>query len=541
MSTINILPPATVTAASVVNFSAGTTSGNLGSVVFSNSNGVSFGLNGSTITASAAGGGGGGAALSAGTQSVNTGTVVFSNSNGITFGMSGSSRITASHNGITQQSTQPVAVSGSNGSFVFSTLSLGSSNGAHFYTTNGSIVASYTVPTVPPETPFGVSAGTQSVSTGTLVFSNSNGITFGMSGSSRITASHDGLTSQSNQQLSLFAVSNTTQSSSGTADARSVSFAGAGIASVGVTGGTVVVSVPAGGGGGDGGVFAGVSTAGNTAGSTGTVSTGNFVLVGTKGITLSQSTGAAGSAATVSIIGEQITRSTRMLNDLLPGMAQSSSSLQQNSLYIHPFYLHEGLSFSNLVMPVVITASSSANSGVTKSLSYTYGLYSRHSTNSTILTLHQSSDWTAIGQGSSNVDSGFTVPVGVVNSTSYSTSSNTSAGINNSSLLHGARYLMLALEGTLSKGEWWFGVIHRTASGGGGANSARFNISNLVHTYVTQNALGIALNSSNRGVGQFAMQGVYSTSTTALPNSINQTQIRGLNVIPIVYAVYDTA
>ena len=40
---------------------------------------------------------------------------------------------------------------------------------------------------------------------------------------------------------------------------------------------------------------------GNTAGSTGTVSTGNFVLVGTGPISLSQSTGAAGSAATISI------------------------------------------------------------------------------------------------------------------------------------------------------------------------------------------------------------------------------------------------
>ncbi len=38
-------------APSPVNFSAGTTSSNIGSVVFSNSNGVSFGLNGSTITA----------------------------------------------------------------------------------------------------------------------------------------------------------------------------------------------------------------------------------------------------------------------------------------------------------------------------------------------------------------------------------------------------------------------------------------------------------------------------------------------------------
>lgn len=49
--------------AGAVNFSAGTTSNNLASVVFSNSNGVSFGLNGSTITGSVnAGGGAGGTA-----------------------------------------------------------------------------------------------------------------------------------------------------------------------------------------------------------------------------------------------------------------------------------------------------------------------------------------------------------------------------------------------------------------------------------------------------------------------------------------------
>jgi hypothetical protein len=46
-----------------VSFSAGTSSAALASIVFSNSNGVSFGLNGSTMTASAAGGAGGGATL----------------------------------------------------------------------------------------------------------------------------------------------------------------------------------------------------------------------------------------------------------------------------------------------------------------------------------------------------------------------------------------------------------------------------------------------------------------------------------------------
>lgn len=105
---------------------------------------------------------------------------------------------------------------------------------------------------------------------------------------------------------SFYAVSNTTQSSSGTQNLDAVSFAGAGIASVGVSNGSVVISVPAGGGAGDGGVFAGVSNLGNTAGSTGTVSTGNFVLVGSNGISLSQSTGGAGSAATVTINGQTI-------------------------------------------------------------------------------------------------------------------------------------------------------------------------------------------------------------------------------------------
>lgn len=65
-------------------------------------------------------------------------------------------------------------------------------------------------------------------------------------------------------------------------------------------GGSMSVTISAGAGGG-GGVNAGVSNLGNTAGSTGTVSTGNVVLVGSDNITLSQSTGAAGSAATVSI------------------------------------------------------------------------------------------------------------------------------------------------------------------------------------------------------------------------------------------------
>lgn len=58
-----------------VNFSAGGASGNLASIVFSNSNGVSFGLNGSTLTASAAGGG---VNIAASNTTFTSGTVVMS-------------------------------------------------------------------------------------------------------------------------------------------------------------------------------------------------------------------------------------------------------------------------------------------------------------------------------------------------------------------------------------------------------------------------------------------------------------------------------
>lgn len=128
-----------------------------------------------------------------------------------------------------------------------------------------------------------------------LSFANSNGITFGTNAGT-LTASHNGITSQSNQDISFYAlgntiqnsstvlnaskvslnglgelsvgfsngsiqlsanidaitayaVSNTTQSSTGTLNIGSLSFAGAGVASVGVSNGSVVISVPSGGGG----------------------------------------------------------------------------------------------------------------------------------------------------------------------------------------------------------------------------------------------------------------------------------------------------
>ena len=91
--------------------------------------------------------------------------------------------------------------------------------------------------------PGGLTLNVQGVTfdNGQAYFSNANNISFGLTQNAntyQITASY----SQSNQQLSLYAVSNTTQSSSMTVNASSINFAGAGIASVGATNGSVVIS-----------------------------------------------------------------------------------------------------------------------------------------------------------------------------------------------------------------------------------------------------------------------------------------------------------
>ena len=69
-------------------------------------------------------------------------------------------------------------------------------------------------------------------------------ISVGLSGGSVVISATT--PAQSNQTEGLYAVGNTTgQSSSSTVDARSISFDGAGVASVGMSGGSVVISVPA--------------------------------------------------------------------------------------------------------------------------------------------------------------------------------------------------------------------------------------------------------------------------------------------------------
>lgn len=143
------------------------------------------------IVSAAAGGTGAGAgiALAAGTQTATTNTVVFSNSNGVTFGMSGSSRVTAS----VETSYAASNHSHGNPTLALTNLSGTTASASNGFTLSLSAAAGGGV---------ALAAGTQTGTSGTIVFANSNGLSFGMSGSSQITGSHNALTSQSNQAVS---------------------------------------------------------------------------------------------------------------------------------------------------------------------------------------------------------------------------------------------------------------------------------------------------------------------------------------------------
>jgi len=178
----------------VRSISAGTTAATGSQVVFSNSNNITFGANGQTITASASF-----AAqttqpavnAAAGTQTATSGTVVFSNSNNVTFGMSGSSQITASAS-FPAQTTQP-AINAAAGTQTATsgTVVWSNSNNVTFGMSGSSrITASASFPAQTTQPAVNAAAGTQTATSGTVIFSNSNGLTFGMAGSATITGSY---------------------------------------------------------------------------------------------------------------------------------------------------------------------------------------------------------------------------------------------------------------------------------------------------------------------------------------------------------------
>lgn len=219
------------------------------------------------------------------------------------------------------QSVQPVAVSGSNGSFAFSTASFGNSNGLSFYTTNGSVVGSYTVPTQTVESNtlgisnLGNTAGTSGVASGgqvRVLFAGGNNVTLSQSvngASATITISGANTAAQTveSQTLGISNLGNTA-GTSGVASGGQVRMLFAGgnnvtlSQSINGASGTITISganIPA---QTVESQTLGISNLGNTSGTSGVASGGQvrMLFAGGNNITLSQSINGASGTITVS-------------------------------------------------------------------------------------------------------------------------------------------------------------------------------------------------------------------------------------------------
>lgn len=611
--------------------SGGTTRGTLGEVVFSNSNGVSFGMNGQTMTASHNGlTSQSNQAFSAQGGSSAFQTLSFNNANGITFS-NNAGAVEASY---TVPSTagllSNIRVSAGTTSNLLSALTFNNGNGISFGLDASTITASYTVPTVTnsswtvsdavtsqtigrlaftnangitmtlstsnngqatvfashngltSQSNQNVTAGNGGFAFQTLSFSNVNGISFGTSAGSAITASHNGITSQTNQDITLYATGNTTQNSSTVINANSLLFGGRGNVSVGFSNGSIQISDTGAAGGGitninisagttsnnlsaftlansnnitfglDGStvtasfnaINVGVSTAGNTAGTTGTVegAGGQYLFVGSNGITLSQSTNGANSG-TVTINGDARTLSGLYWGPMAglggPGyFAQSSFSLGQNSLYLYPIQIEDYLTVDHVRVPVMVTNSSSAAASIQKGYTYQFGIYTRNATNATVLTRHYSTSYTLAASHNSNASWMLSLITAIGDSTSYNTLTASSAGLNLSASLHGAREFIMPISSLMSPGEYWLGLVASTSTAGGAGSVLQ--LSNLGIAVQTFNRPGLSTNATNSGWYKFMGHGTYSATTAAMPAGISATQINQLGSMPIMWAATGT-
>lgn len=611
----------------------GNTSGDTGfasqSIQFIGGNNIT--LSGSTaagaITITISGPNAGGAQTGiSGIQVSNTtytsGTVTFQNANGISFGQSGAQGISASYTvptvpgqfsgglsnigntaGDTASVTGRLILAGGNNV----TLS-GSTNGASMTIT---VSGPNTVAQTNQQMTLFATGNTTQSSTGTtnassMLFRGAGNVSVGITAGSIVISA-----TESNQQMTMFATGNTTQSSSGTSNASSLIFRGEGVASVGITAGSVVISVPAGGGGfagggisggntsgdtgsvtarlifaggnnitlsgstnggsmtitisggagaggfagggisggntsgdtgsvtgrlifaggnnvtlsgstnagsmtitisaaagGGGGAGIGISNLGNTAGTSGTVTIGNYILVGSGAISLSQSS--SGSNGTLSILapatssfvgvqgisvstaGSTISIGARSNTMWFPYNEALNVAGQQGqgTLHFFPVDPRDPTEFDRVAFPVVMTYATNSTGSITASL--WFGLYTK---NAATLSLQYSSSTT---QGI------------------------TFSGTANSSVLSGIRLLTMGFTTTVNAGRYYVGVLSRTTSGGANATLSQLLISQLNSNF--SGLMGVATNASMQWPPG---AGIYSATTSSLPNSVGFSELRG--------------
>ncbi|MFA5004291.1 MAG: hypothetical protein WC498_03395 [Candidatus Saccharimonadales bacterium] len=306
----------------------------------------------------------------------------------------------------------------------------------------------------------------------------------------------------------------TIASSSSAAGGQSINFsvpatsslAATGAVSIASAGNTISIGVP---------MFdAGISTGGNTSGTSGINSNG-LVLAGGNNITLSQATNSNGATVTISGGGGGGANPVHSFyQNLVPQNSvapYTTLAIPFRTMLIQPLSPIEGYGFPGdmtvSTLMIQMSATGTATSVVSASFGSTirFGLYLLNNSSQLTLVNSVSTTWSAAANAS--------------NSTNWA----------------GARFLtfhssLWSSQPVLSYGErYWYGVLNDSA---GLATSA------VIPSWLGQYAGGSTQRSGTVGVSQVVnttigmvpFLGIYSTSLTSMPGSIGNSQINKVNV-----------
>lgn len=227
----------------------------------------------------------------------------------------------------------------------------------------------------------GNTSNTSNVVVGSLVLAGGNNVTLSQvsaAGAATVTIS---AAAQTNQQMTMFATGNTTQSSTGTTNASSMIFRGSGAASVGITNGSVLIDVAAGAAAITQSIGISTETAGGATAGTSGYATGDDILyhfVPGSNITMSQSLN--GASATLSIYGPAAgggATASSYLN--APYWLNTQTQTLSNSLsYALPFMVNDNaisFNYARRQWSVSVVSTSFAS---TANTSYSYNLAQTH-------------------------------------------------------------------------------------------------------------------------------------------------------------------
>jgi hypothetical protein len=377
-----------------------------------------------------------------------------------------------------------------------------------------------------------ISAGDNSQITGTVNFSASNGITFGLSNDGVMTATvrtdyqsagayltTAALSNHShgNPTLALTNLNGTTASASNgftlslsafatTAALSNHSHGNPALFLTNLSGTTAsasngfTLSLAAGAGGG-------IAIEGNGANGVGSFSTGTLDIHAGNNITISTGAQAISIHAPAPGGGAGFTKSK-----FFPWMEAEAilGQIGQGTLHFHPVPDPDNFCFDRVLFDVSISQATASNSSHSATLSMWAGLYTRNVSTLSLLV-----------------------------SSSTSQQIIKSGTVQNATWL-GPRLFSMGWTTTITQADIWMGIVSRTTSAGG-----NMTLSQYVGSDIAQNFSGIVGVASNATQQNALGLGAYSATTSAMPASVAFSQINGTNSsvfrVPMYYFLSGTA